>query len=66
MTITVNGELRQVPDELTIGGLLDLLGAPRTAIAVEVDHEIIPRATHATSLLHDGAEVEIVTFVGGG
>ncbi|MGN0660280.1 MAG: sulfur carrier protein ThiS [Oscillospiraceae bacterium] len=35
-------------------------------IAVEKNGEIIPKAEYASTLLADGDEIEVVSFVGGG
>jgi len=66
MKLTVNGEERQLPDELTVSGLLERLGISVKAVAVEVNREIVPRARHAETRLKEGDRVEIVTFVQGG
>ena len=34
MKATINGHLRDLPDELTVSALLELLGSPRAGIAV--------------------------------
>jgi len=64
--ITVNGETRQVAAGTTVASLLDALGVPRQATAVEVNRELVPRSQHAARPLADGDAVEIVTLVGGG
>jgi thiamine biosynthesis protein ThiS len=66
VTITVNGEPRDVPDGTTIDALLASLGIDRRRIAVERNREIVPRAEHAATPLAPGDRVEIVTMVGGG
>jgi sulfur carrier protein len=66
VTITVNGEPRDIPDGATIDALLALLGVDRRRIAVERNREIVPRARHADTALAPGDRVEIVTMVGGG
>ena len=66
MTITVNGEERTLSDGATIDRLLDALKVSRGAFAIEVNREIVPKATHGQHVLKDGDRVEIVTFVGGG
>jgi len=66
MRITVNSEPREVPDGTTVAALVDLLGVPRQATAVEVNRELVPRSRHAARALADGDAVEIVTLVGGG
>jgi sulfur carrier protein len=64
--VKINGEVREVPDGLTIRALLDTLGLPGERVAVEVNTEVVRRARHTEHHLLDGDEVEIVTFVGGG
>jgi len=64
--ITLNGEERDVADGTTIAALLEALGVPRKATAVEVNRELVPRSEHATHPLAPGDAVEIVTLVGGG
>jgi sulfur carrier protein len=65
MHLTVNGEGCDVPNGLTVRGLIDQLGLDGP-VAVEKNRVIVPRAEHATTPLNDGDEVEIVHFVGGG
>jgi sulfur carrier protein len=66
MQLTVNGELREVPDGLTIRGLIEHLGLTQGPVAVERNRDVVPRAEHATTGLLSGDVVEIVHFVGGG
>jgi sulfur carrier protein len=66
MEITVNGAKQQVPDGLTVRGLVERLGLTEGPVAVEVNREIVPRASHASHQVSHGDIVEIVHFVGGG
>lgn len=66
MKLTVNGELREVPDGLTVRGLVEHLGLTEGPVAVEKNREVVPRAEHASAPLADGDVIEIVHFVGGG
>lgn len=66
MQLTVNGEPKDVPDDLTVRGLIEHLGLTQGPVAVEKNREIVPRAEHATTPLAPGDAVEIVHFVGGG
>jgi sulfur carrier protein len=66
MEITVNGVAQEVPDGLSVRGLVEHLGLTEGPVAVEVNREIIARASHATHALSSGDEVEVVHFVGGG
>jgi sulfur carrier protein len=66
MRIVLNGDPTDVPDALSVQGLLDHLGLDGRLVAVELDRVVVKRATYATTTIDDGAEVEIVKFVGGG
>jgi thiamine biosynthesis protein ThiS len=66
MTITVNGEPRDVQEDLTVGGLLQQLGFPGDRVAVERNFDILPRDKWAATHLAPGDRFEIVHFVGGG
>ncbi len=66
MQIEVNGQPREVADGATVASLLDELGVARPQVAVELNLEVVPRARHAETELHDGDRLEIVTLVGGG
>ncbi|HEY2476284.1 MAG TPA: sulfur carrier protein ThiS [Candidatus Cybelea sp.] len=66
MKATVNGQPHELPEEVTVGALLDLLGSPRTGVAVACNDSVIPRAQYETSRLHEGDRLEIITAVAGG
>ena len=64
--IVVNGEGRAAPTGQTIVGLLRDLGLEPARVAVELDRRIVKQAQWNNTTLRDGAELEIVQFVGGG
>lgn len=64
--ILLNGERRTLSEPRTVRQLLDELGIDPRAVAVEVNRTIVRRQRHDVTLVTDGAEVEIVSFVGGG
>jgi sulfur carrier protein len=66
MDLTVNGSACQVPDGLTVRGLVEHLGLTEGPVAVEINRVIVPRARHAEHVVAPGDVVEIVHFVGGG
>ena len=66
MTITLNGERRDVPEPLTVADLLRHLGVKPEHVAVERNRDLVPRATHAEATIEPGDELEVVTLVGGG
>ncbi len=65
-TIVQNGEPRFVAEGTTVADLVAALGLKPEQVAVEKNREIVPRAAHPHTPLHDGDTLEIVTFVGGG
>jgi len=66
VTITLNGERRDVPEGLTVAGLLRHLGVRPERVAVEVNGEVIPRRRHAEAPVTPGDVLEVATLVGGG
>ena len=65
MTLTINGERREVTDGLTVSALVTQLGV-RGRVAVELNGEVLRQAQHPEIALRDGDTLEVVTFVGGG
>ena len=66
MTIRVNGEPLEVAGPLTISALLADLKIDPRIVAVEHNLVIVKRAQYGAVIVHEGDEVEIVRFVGGG
>jgi thiazole synthase len=66
VTIVVNGERREVPESLTVAGLLRHLGVKPEFVAVEVNRDLVPRARHDRTSLAPDDVLEVVTLVGGG
>jgi sulfur carrier protein len=64
--VTVNGARREVPDGVTVRGLVEHLGLGEGPVAVEINRAIVPRAQHERRAVNAGDEIEIVHFVGGG
>ena len=66
MQVIVNGENRIIPAGETISGLLKTLAIEPERVAIELDRKIVKRGQWEQTLLRDGAQLEIVQFVGGG
>ena len=66
MRVTVNGEAEEVPEGLTVRGLIEWLKLTDGPVAVEKNGEVVPRAEHLSSPVAPGDVFEIVHFVGGG
>ena len=67
-TVLVNGAVTQVGDDTTVADLLGRLAVPADArgVAVAVDAEVVPRGAWATTVVGDGAQVEVLTAIQGG
>jgi sulfur carrier protein len=66
MQVRLNGELREIPDGLTVAGLLTHLGVKAQRVAVEVNETVVTKSRYEQQSLRSGDTVEIVAFVGGG
>ena len=64
--VVINGQSRTVNAGTTVAALIGELGLGDRKVAVERNREVVPRASHATTVLADGDRLEVVTFVGGG
>jgi len=64
--IMLNGERRDLETPVTVLSLLDDLKIDPRVVAVEHNRAVVKRARYAETVINDGAEVEIVAFVGGG
>lgn len=66
MQIQVNGEPTEIKEEITISTLLSALDIEPEQVAVEMDRNVVPRASWDEQRVQEGASIEIVRFVGGG
>lgn len=63
---TVNGERRIFPAVTCLRDVLAALELEPERVAIELDRRIVKRELWETTVIRDGAEIEIVMFVGGG
>lgn len=66
ISITLNGESKQVDDNSTVADLLKMLNLDEVRLAVEINLEIIPRSSYGSHTLNELDKVEIVRAIGGG
>lgn len=64
--IQVNGQARSWRSGTTVADLLHDLDIKAERVAVELNLEILDRATFDQRLLKDGDRLEILGFIGGG
>lgn len=65
-SLVINGESRTFPAQMTVAGLIDVLGISGKRLAIERNGEIVPRSRHGEVMLENGDKLEIVVAVGGG
>ncbi len=65
MQITVNGDTRDIPDGETVRALVARYNLTVDKVAIELNRRLLRSEKYDTPL-HNGDQVEIVTFVGGG
>lgn len=66
LTVTLNGEPRQLAAPLSLEGLLQQLGLDPRTVVVEHNRRIVRRAQLAETAVSQGDAIEVVHFVGGG
>jgi thiazole synthase len=64
--VTINGEVRQLAQAMSVADLLRQLGYDERRVAVERNRRVVPRSEHGHEQIDAGDAIEIVTLVGGG
>lgn len=64
--IVVNGRPQRIRAGLNVTGLLAELGIEGSRVAVELNRAIVRKPDWDSTAIGDGAQIEIVWFVGGG
>lgn len=66
MTVTVNGEPRDLAAGATIEALVEAIGCGRRGVAVAVNSEVVPRSAWGGISLVPGDHIEVLRAVQGG
>ena len=66
MRIQVNGETREVEENISLPELVRSLDLKAEQVAIELNKIVVRRAQWESTMLHEADKVEIVHFVGGG
>jgi thiamine biosynthesis protein ThiS len=66
MVISLNGDPYELAGPMTVSALLAHLKIDARRVAVEHNLVVLKRATFDAVVIHEGDQVEIVNFVGGG
>ncbi len=66
MKITLNGDVRELPEGMTVGALLELLAAPRGGVAVARNDCVVRASAYDSDRIAEGDRLEIIRAVAGG
>ncbi len=66
LNVTINGERRSFPAASTLLDIVRALGLEPERVAIELNRAIVKREFWTSTAIDEGAEIEIVQFVGGG
>lgn len=66
LIITLNGETREIPRQISLDELLDLFSLPKQRVAVEHNDRVVRRIDWASTAVKEQDRIEVVHFVGGG
>ena len=64
--VTVNGEQIELPKDVTISEMITQLGYTDKWFGVAINTHFVPKDKHATRVLKEGDEIEILAPVVGG
>ena len=64
--VVLNGEARSLPAGLTVDRLLGFLEMEPSRVAVELNGAIVRKPDWLSTQVLEGAQIEVVWFVGGG
>ncbi len=66
MVITINGEKKEIGQEVNLNDLLKFFVLPQERIAVELNKEVVRKKDWENICVKADDKIEIVHFVGGG
>ena len=66
MNLSINGEINEFANELTVQALLKDLGYSTEKIEIACNEDFIPRSDYDSTTLRDGDLIDIVTPMQGG
>lgn len=66
MTININNQLKDVPDESTISFVLDQCNITLKGIAIAVNNQIVTKSLWQTTALKDRDQITIIQATQGG
>lgn len=66
VNIVLNGERREIENQLTLDKLLEKFSLPKQRVAIELNKSVVRRGDWTATVINEGDAVEVIHFVGGG
>jgi thiamine biosynthesis protein ThiS len=66
ISVTINGENREVPGEINLDLLMELFSLPKQRVAIELNDKVVRRTDWLETVVRDTDKIEIIHLVGGG
>ncbi len=66
MKIIINGETKEIPNEVNIIELLESFSLPKERIAIELNKQVVRKKDWENIKITDADQIEVIHFVGGG
>jgi sulfur carrier protein len=66
MRVKVNGQPAELEAGMSLENLIKSYRLKIDQVVVELNRKVPPKSAYAATLIHEGDEVEIVKFLGGG
>ncbi|MBD5280589.1 MAG: sulfur carrier protein ThiS [Bacteroides sp.] len=66
MKIKLNSEEKEVPENITIAGLIELISGQKGMTAFAVNGRMVKRADYASHIINEGDEVLMISAAYGG
>ncbi|MCK5578374.1 MAG: sulfur carrier protein ThiS [Planctomycetes bacterium] len=66
MEVILNGEKKEIAENISVKKLLAGLGIKTEQVAVELNLTIVPKTEYGNKIIKAGDKIEIISFVGGG
>lgn len=66
MKIKLNSEEKEVPEHITIAGLIELISGQKGMTAFAVNGRMVKRADYASHIINEGDEVLMISAAYGG
>ena len=66
MKITLNGQLKEFDNDLSLSQIVSVFGKGKDEVIAEINGNIGKKSLWDETTIHDGDVIELVSFVGGG